>query len=756
MGYNPVMQTNSIVEQAKGPALTMLEQSAHHGMELKTTFVGALVFGVIFIVLSKKMRTSAIAVLLLGGIALGPEWLGIINPDALGPGLETIISLAVGIVLFEGGLTLNAASYRKVSRVIRGLLTKGVLITWLLSTVMLTVLFKFDITFSVLAASLIIVTGPTVIAPLLKRTRVRENLHTILHWEGVLIDPIGVFISLLCYEWYISGSGEALANFGVRFLIGTAYGVAGGLIIALVLRRKWIPNENLNIFVLAGALAVFTLSDMVLAESGLLAVTVAGFLVGHLARQHIEGLKTYKAELIELLIGLLFVLLAARLDLSSFTRHGNLMLIAIFIVMFIVRPINIFVSAYGSKLTLKEKLFLCWIAPRGIVAASMASLFALNLAQRPNEPNADFLQAFTFSIIAATILFQGLTAGFVGKLLGVLEPKARGWLIIGAHALGRRVASIINDEGVNVVMMDTNGRHVSKARREGLTALCVNAMTVETSRYPELYGIGHILAITENKDLNTLLSQKWLRDFPRAKAWKWGENLEGDDAGHVLQIGSAIWQGVNLEKLHAFEEDDVQNRVSIVELPPERIHHHELVLATIYHGGVYAGFYGEGDEVRKFVVFHPLVVRLDLQIKPEWVNFSDKTTITDALEDMLALVKEEYPELDNETLHQQLIKQGEEYSSLIGYGFSLPHTYTDTIEESLVVVCKLREKVTCLHSGEEVKFIFMVLSPRGKPQHHLKALSEISRFIMNDDNRDMLLSATDDDSLREVFFQDEP
>ena len=377
-----------------------------------STFVGALVCGVLFTIIARKLRTSSIAILLLGGILVGPNFLGLIEPEHLGQtGLKAIISIAIGLILFEGGLTLDVKGYRQVSQAIRGVLTRGVLVTWLLGCLIVKLVFweDFSWAFCILAGSLIIVTGPTVIAPLLKRIRVKKGIHSILHWEGVLIDPIGVFIALLCYEWIISSSGEAVSAFVGRILIGMGYGVAGGIAMALILRRKWIPKESLNIFVLCGALAIFALADWVYEDAGLLAVTVSGLIVGYSGRDSLAGVKAYKAELIDLLIGLLFVLLAARLDLDSFGAYSWELGIIVVVVMFVIRPANIFASTIGSGLTTREKLFLSWIAPRGIVAASMASLFALKLASSGDLkgiPDPIFLETFAYSVIAATVLFR--------------------------------------------------------------------------------------------------------------------------------------------------------------------------------------------------------------------------------------------------------------------------------------------------------------------------------------------------------------
>ena len=221
--------------------------------------------------MAHKLRMSAIVVLLVGGILIGPAGAGLVLPQKLSQeALKAIVALAIGLILFEGGLTLNIRDYRKISTEIKGMLTKGVVITWLGTTYCIHLFFpEFSWLFCLLAASLVIVTGPTVIGPLLKRIHAKKNLSNILHWEGVLIDPIGVFIALLCYEWIISGGQHAVLLFFVRFLVGIVGGLVSGVLISYVVKRSWIVQENLNGFVLAAAIATFAGCEYFVHESGL-------------------------------------------------------------------------------------------------------------------------------------------------------------------------------------------------------------------------------------------------------------------------------------------------------------------------------------------------------------------------------------------------------------------------------------------------------------------------------------------------------
>lgn len=570
-----------------------MSEISHH---MSLTLVLAAFFGVFFIVSSKKLRTSAITFLLIGGVLLGPEVLGIIQPAALGSEvLSTIVSLAVALILFEGGLTLDLKEARKISREILGVLTMGVLVTFLATALSIWFIFRFPPTFCALAASLVIVTGPTVIGPLLHRVRVREHLHHLLHWEGVLIDPLGVFVALLFYEWIVSaGVTEAPVNFVFRFGAGAVVGLIAGVILQQILKRRLIPEESLNICVVAGALATFGLADALVSESGLLSVTVAGLWIGSHRTPNLKQIIEYKSELKDLLIGLLFVLLAANLRVDQFKTIGWGLAIVLGLVMFVIRPLNIFISARKSGFTTRDKLFLSWIAPRGIVAASMASLFALNL-ESLGIAHADFLEPFAYSVIAGTVLIQAMTAKPVARMLGVLVPKPAGLLIVGAHRLGRAVGKFLHEQGVHVVLVDTNYRRIVRAKKDGLVAITGNGLEISPDFHLDLYGIGHVLSITSNAELNRLICMRWKALMGDISLYFWSNEALSDNVAHDhLKIGDRIWPDLESE---VFTERIGTLSVEDLDLgeTPEIAREHVL-MATFGEKGLYPGLPEEERE----------------------------------------------------------------------------------------------------------------------------------------------------------------
>jgi NhaP-type Na+/H+ or K+/H+ antiporter/mannitol/fructose-specific phosphotransferase system IIA component (Ntr-type) len=721
-----------------------------HSHEILTTFTAASALGVCLFTLAQYLRVSAIAVLLIGGIVAGPQVLGIVQPDSLGSGLSTLISLAVAIILFEGGLTLDLKGYRSASKEIFRVLTLGVIITWVGSALLLRLFFGFDIAFCLFAASLIIVTGPTVIGPLLNRIRVNKRLHHILHWEGVLIDPIGVFIALLSFEFYVSTNVEhqlIITDFLMRFLSGALLGLAFGFLLDLILRRGWIREDHTNIFVLAMAMLNFGLADLVISESGLLSVTIAGLVLGSRNTPNLRNIISYKVELKDFLIGLLFVLLAANLNLAAFLEYGWKLLAVVMGIMLVVRPLNIFLSMHGSHISHNEKLFLSWIAPRGIVAASMASAFTLELKSLGSD-NAVFLETFTYSVIAGTVIVQGLTAGLLGRYLGVLQPPSTGWIVVGAHAVGRQVARFLKRFETQVVLVDTNARDVRTARREGLCALSDDAMLMDPDRHVELYGCGKILALTPNPDLNRMLCRRWA-EILDGTPFRWEPTGYETDGNRHLLVGTKVWDGIPLSRWMQPGSGSTPLRIQLAKQGspmPE-----DFVLFSAATNDLRIGTPGEvRDEDTAWLVYAPPTEkqRLTLPLTVEDVVFSEQVDLRNLYGEMIEQLRRQIPELDASELLEEMWKREEDYTSLLGHGIALPHVWTSQVRKSVLMVARPTKEVVCPLTRSTIEIVFMLISPLGKPDEHLRNLSQIAKLVGTDSRRESLLAAKNP---RELF-----
>ncbi|MCA9140978.1 MAG: cation:proton antiporter [Planctomycetales bacterium] len=708
-----------------------------------TTFVVAAALGVLLFSLAASLRTSAITLLLVGGIAAGPQGFAIVDPAALGKGLPTLVSLAVAIILFEGGLTLDLGGYRRVSKEIIRILTIGVIVTWVGTASFLRLLFGFDWSFCLLSASLVIVTGPTVIGPILHRIRVKERLHHILHWEGVLIDPIGVFIALLCFEFYISTDSDrqlVLQVFLLRFLVGAALGISFGFMLDQVLRRDWINKGHVNIFVLAMAMLNFWLADLIISESGLLSVTIAGLVLGSRSTPQLREIVSYKVELKDFLIGLLFVLLAANLELRSFWEYGWRLCAVVAAIMLIVRPVNVLVSMSGSTLTGKEKLFLCWIAPRGIVAASMASVFALQL-ENAGVQQSVFVEAFTYSVIVGTVIVQGFSAGLVGRCLGVVRAIPNGWLIVGAHSLARSVAEFMRNQGVPVLMVDTNAREVREAKRIGLNAISDDAMQIEPDKHSEFYGCGNLLALTPNPDLNRMLCHRWSELLEGDQLLRWERSgYETNENKHLLS-GKTVWSDLPLNQWMNPACGSPPLRVQKNDgLPPAC----ENVLLTVRNGNLITGTPTTiADQDELWFVYDSLPLQNGLPLKANNVVFSDARELKELYRAMLYHLQGQLPRIAPEEMLIEIWKREEDYTSLLGHGIALPHTWTDAVDQSTLMVARPNQPLCCTLTGRQVEIIFMLLSPIDSPKDHLEILSQIAKLIGPKNQRSRILKASD-------------
>ena len=423
------------------------------------TLAIAAAAGVSLLVAADAVGVPSIVLLLLGGVLLGPEALGLVDPHTLGPGLETVISLAVAVILFEGGLSLHMEGFRRSPTVIRRMLSVGVLVTWVgLSAVIWLVMGwtgeAWPWPMALLGGALVIVTGPTVISPLLRRLQVGERLHHVLYWEGVLIDPIGVFIAVLCFEWLdpqsFDSALEPLARFVGRVVAGLAVGAAGGLATAWLLRRRWVPPAYANLFTLGATLGLFAGANAILHETGIVAVVASGLTLALAAPAAARRVRAFKLELTELGIAVLFILLSARLELDRFAELAPALAVIVGAAVLVVRPLNIAVSTWGQGFSLGERAFLAWMAPRGIVAASMASLFATRLTER-GVPEAVHLETITYAIIVFTVGIQGLASPWVARLLGVGAPEPGAWLIVAPRAVGQGLVRALRQAGVLAV-----------------------------------------------------------------------------------------------------------------------------------------------------------------------------------------------------------------------------------------------------------------------------------------------------------------
>lgn len=482
---------------------------------------GIIILGILAQWFAWKFKLPAILPLILIGLLVGPiatlisaDETSYIQPiwdgtRGLFPGenLFYFVSLAIGIILFEGGLTLKRDEVSKVGPAIIKLISIGAGVTFVGAGVATHYLIALNWPLSFLFAALIIVTGPTVISPILRNIPLKKDVSAVLKWEGILIDPIGALAAVLVYEFIVVGgdfgySKQAVMEFGKILLIGFSFGLSGGYALYFSIKRRWVPHYLLNVVALSVVLMVFIQSDLFAHESGLLAVVVMGMFLGNSNLPNLKELLYFKESLSVLLISILFILLSANIQIDDLRLIYNWQTAALLgVVIFVLRPLSVFLSTMGSTLKFNEKLFISWVGPRGIVAAGIASLFGTRLVVL-GVPNAEYITPLVFSVVLVTVLLNATTARFFASLVGVFLKSSNGVLIIGASKLSRLIASYLQKNGRQVVLVDSNQANIIQAQALGLEAFSINIYTDDLTANAELNTIGYLLALTGSAEIN--------------------------------------------------------------------------------------------------------------------------------------------------------------------------------------------------------------------------------------------------------------
>ncbi|MDJ0695170.1 cation:proton antiporter [Mastigocoleus sp. MO_188.B34] len=491
--------------------------------EITLQMVITIVAGISAQVLAAYLKLPGIVFLLFFGILLGSDGIGLLHPQMLGTGLEVIVALATAIILFEGGLDLDLRELGKVSTTLQLLVTLGTLVTLLGGSMAAHWLSEFPWPIAFLYASLVVVTGPTVVTPLLKHIKVERQVAAILEGEGVLIDPVGAILAVVVLDTILnSDAGPVNAAIGLllRLGVGAVIGGVGGWIMSLVFKHaNFLSFELKNLLVLAGLWGLFALSQNIRSESGLMTTVVAGIVFANSSVPEERQLRQFKGQLTILSVSVLFILLAADLSIDSLLALGWGSLFSVLALMFIVRPINILLCTWNSNFNWRQKLFLSWIAPRGIVSASVASLFAILLTQHGIN-GGDAIKALVFLTIIVTVVCQGLTAGWLANCLQITSKEATGVVIVGCNPLSMLIARFFQERGEKVVMIDTNPESCEQAEVRNIQVIASSAFDVEVLEGAGLGSMGTFLAATNNGEVNFVLAQRAAEEFdpPRVLA----------------------------------------------------------------------------------------------------------------------------------------------------------------------------------------------------------------------------------------------
>jgi len=502
---------------------------------------GIIILGILAQWFAWRLKIPAILPLILIGLLVGPfstlitedgsKWIEPLwnGTTGLFPGerLFNFVSLSIALILFEGGMTLKKEEIKHIGPVIYKLITLGALTTMITAGIAAHYIIGLSWSISFLFSALIIVTGPTVITPILRNLAIKKDLSTVLKWEGILIDPIGALAAVLVYEFISVGSAhgteytqEALIEFGKIVVIGVSIGFTSAYAFAMALKQKWIPHYLINVVALASVLGVFVLSDLFAHESGLLAVVIMGMVLGNMKIDALKDVLYFKEAISILLISLLFILLSANINISELELIFNWKSLILFaVVVLVVRPIGVFLSTSKSSMKLNEKLFISWVGPRGIVAAGIASLFGLKLAMQGVE-GAEYITPLVFMIVMGTVLLNATTAKLFAKFSGVLLQRAEGILIVGASPPSRLIASYLQNAGKRVVLIDSNAKSIEHAKEQHLEAIECDIFSEQLVENIELNDIGILMALTGSSRINEFAISKLARNFGELGAFR--------------------------------------------------------------------------------------------------------------------------------------------------------------------------------------------------------------------------------------------
>ena len=473
---------------------------------LVDTLALILVAGVSCQWLATRLRIPALILLLLCGVMLGPVTEVIHPSDQLGDLLLPAVKLGVAFILFEGGLNLHLHELSGTLRAIRRLSIVGIPLAWIFGTLASHYIGGLDWGISSLFGAIIVVTGPTVILPLLRHAKLRHKPAALLKWEGIVNDPLGAVLAVFVFHWLIHGGatpGQLLVDISLLWLAGVS-GAIGGYLCALGFRRGLVQEHLKGPVLIALMLTLFVITNHWLEDAGLLTVTVMGLVIGNMNLPSMNELRRFKEYVTLMLVSMLFIVLSADINLQAFSALNWNTLLLIGAILFLVRPASVLLATIGSGLTIQERLLSAWIAPRGIVAAAVAGVFAPELTAL-QIADAEKLVPLVFLLIVVTVTLHGLTMASWGKLLGLASSERHGILIIGGSQWNTELCRQLHQLGVPLRLVDNSWNRLRRARLAGIPVHYGQLLSSGSETALELTEMETLLALTDNDSYNALV-----------------------------------------------------------------------------------------------------------------------------------------------------------------------------------------------------------------------------------------------------------
>ena len=509
-----------------------------------TYFTLVLALGIAAQWIAWRIKLPSILLLLAFGFALGhftghtiDDYLA--NSDAL----LAAVGLCVAVILFEGGLTLKFSDLKESGTPVLRLCTLGVVFSFTLTYGAVRYLLGYPWQVAALLGAILVVTGPTVIAPLLRHIKPSRKIGNVIKWEGIVIDPIGAIMAVLVYQAAVAGDvntamDEILHALGLTLLVGVVLALVLAKIIELLLKHHLIPDYLHSVFLLAVTATAFAASNAIQAESGLLTCTVLGIAMANQKSVSVKHILEFKENLRVLIISVLFIILSGRVllaDLMDALVPGLTILAAL---IFVVRPASVFfANAFSKHITLKEQFFLSAMAPRGIVAAAVTAIFALEFDHAIHDGKLDpaigeithLMVPIVFIVIVGTVATYGLLGAPLARRLGLASKNPRGILFAGAGRWVQLAAKALKDDGHDVLLLDTNYDNIARAKLEGIPAMRANILSEYVEDELELTGLGQLISTTPNDEVNSIAAQDFIHVFSSANVWQVAPT---DDGAH--------------------------------------------------------------------------------------------------------------------------------------------------------------------------------------------------------------------------------
>lgn len=511
----------------------MAVESAAQLLPAKMAIIGALGVGAQWV--AWRLQWPAIVLMSAAGLLVGPIAalaLGapIIDPAAdFGELLRPIVALAVAVILFEGGLALEFNELRDGSKAVRRLVLLGAPIGWLLGTFAARYAAGLPWDIAALFGGLLVVTGPTVILPLLRQSKLSGRPAALLKWEGIVNDPVGAIFAVLVYEvirFAAEGRGwsEAIGRIVIAAAVGAGLGVLSGYATAWAFRKGHVPEFLKAPVILAAVLACFVMADALAHETGLLAVTAFGVTLGNARLASIGEMRRFKETIATLLVSGVFVILTATLTPDVVLAMDARVILFVAVMMFVVRPATVWAATIRTGLSWRERLLVGWIAPRGIVAAAVAGFFATELAVLGREEAAS-LVPLAFAMVFATVIAHGFTIKPLAMRLGLAASGPEGVLIVGASPWSLALGKTLKDQEVPVMIADTNWRRLRRARLDGLATFFGEVLSEAADHRLDHARFGWLLAASANDAYNALVCVEFAPELGRHRVFQ----LPGSD-----------------------------------------------------------------------------------------------------------------------------------------------------------------------------------------------------------------------------------